>query len=98
VAGITFKVSRKFEGQQAAILDKLRARYDQITAAEAERPSSSGELSTSTLAFLFDQCSQTALGAWRQECRPWCYTSTAGQQATCSPETHATSSWCIEFG
>ena len=41
VAGLTFKVSRKFEGQQAAILDKLRARYDQITAAEAERPGSS---------------------------------------------------------
>lgn len=41
VAGLTFKVSRKFEGQQAAILEKLRTHYDQITAAEAERPGGS---------------------------------------------------------
>lgn len=44
-------MSRKFEGQQAAILEQLRARYDQITAAEAERPGSSdatlGEVSVS---------------------------------------------------
>ena len=44
-------MSRKFQGQQAAVLDQMRTRYQQFTAAEAERPGSSdatlGEIAVS---------------------------------------------------